>query len=640
MEHSGLLKRGQALLQEYGTAAHTYVWDGKTIGILPERVDSVLMDLTDGICPDRTLLQQAAEQGLPVVVIARNAMEGAMHWIRAMETAYAGLPQCDSFHGFLTEQLDVLMEEAGFYLEKADVSIPALSTHHPELKNQPARRMDTVDDMRLLDQMSVYDEDRESRVGILAETILNGEWTAVPQLIRLYVPETARTTRPFLSVVIRTMGKRIGPLRDALLCLAAQSMDDFEIVLVGHKTGAAEEQAIHALIREQMPSLQRKIRYYRVADGGRSHPINAGLERVRGRYFSVFDDDDLLFDNWVANFHEAAEVSPCRVLHQYAVGQEWTMYERNGESYPVSISAYNNLFCADFDMLSQQSYNRCPLMSLAFPVSFYQQIGQKFNETLDVCEDWEYLMRLSNLFGVRDIAKVGAIYRIWKTDDNSHAVNSESTWRQTEKRIMDSLESTPVIMPTRWLKGYVDMDTVYKKMVKRDAYLLDTVLYTDNGSGFQETTAIHYKEHMFLGKLDLQFDMNKSFLRAVRWDPVVEGTVLLVQPEVTAVDDEGNEVHLELIHTNGIPVTTMCRLSTDEPREALFFDTMDPKMIYRVDSGKPIARIRITGLLQERFRSDELEYYRGRGWSAACQRMKNETQETLYRIKNRLKKSY
>ena len=39
---------------------------------------------------------------------------------------------------------------------------------------------------------------------------------------------------PFLSVVMRTQGKRIEMLREAVLCLWAQTCQDFEVLIMGH----------------------------------------------------------------------------------------------------------------------------------------------------------------------------------------------------------------------------------------------------------------------------------------------------------------------------------------------------------------------------------------------------------------------
>ena len=46
--------------------------------------------------------------------------------------------------------------------------------------------------------------------------------------------KTVPAKRPFLSVVMRTQGKRLESFKDALLCLASQTDQDFEVVVVEH----------------------------------------------------------------------------------------------------------------------------------------------------------------------------------------------------------------------------------------------------------------------------------------------------------------------------------------------------------------------------------------------------------------------
>ena len=623
------------LLEEYGKAFHTYVCDGRTIGRIPESADSVIWVPQSSLRDQAAMVEEAARRQLPIVLVCSNAMEGALALAADAE------PGDQALGGYVTDGLDQWMADHGFMLEKCDVTLPVREECAVKSENAVPREMDRISDMDILDQMTVYDRDGDSRVRrAMKSMLMTAPFTAAPQLIRLYIPVMYSYKRPFLSVIIRTMGTRMDMLREAFLCLNAQKDPDMEVLVMAHKVDAEKKSGLDALIREQGKALREKIRLYVVPDGGRAHPINEGLCRARGAYFSVYDDDDLLFDSWVESFREGAAAAPGRVLHQYAVGQEWTIHMCNGQMYPMSVSGYSPLFCADFDMLSQASYNRCPLMSLAFPTRVYQQLGQQFDETLDVCEDWEYLMRLSNFLGVKDIRRVGAIYRIWQTQDNSHAANSEMKWRATEKRIMESLSERPVLMPPQWLSGYRDMDQVYKRMVKKDAYLLDTVLYLDQGSGFDEMQALHEKESIFMEEVSLTFLLPEGKTWALRWDPVVRGSILLERLEIKAFDAEEKEVKLEKTYCNGREVQIPARHSLEQERTGLFFDTEDPQMIYRVLGNTEIRKVLINCRLQERFSSEEFALYRGTGLEAVRQKLSHRSAETMHRIRRKLHRDY
>lgn len=51
---------------------------------------------------------------------------------------------------------------------------------------------------------------------------------------------------------------------------------------------------------------------------------------VWGKYAAVFDDDDILFSNWVEEFKKCAEENEGRILHSFAFAQDWENLEKTG----------------------------------------------------------------------------------------------------------------------------------------------------------------------------------------------------------------------------------------------------------------------------------------------------------------------
>ena len=111
---------------------------------------------------------------------------------------------------------------------------------------------------------------------------------------------------PFLTVVVRTQGARTATLREALLCLSAQSLQDFEVCVVGHDLDAERQLAVERVIADLHDDMRGRVRLVRVAGGTRATPLNAGFANARGRYIAAFDDDDLLLGSWVETFEELA----------------------------------------------------------------------------------------------------------------------------------------------------------------------------------------------------------------------------------------------------------------------------------------------------------------------------------------------
>lgn len=268
--------------------------------------------------------------------------------------------------------------------------------------------------------------------------------------------EQIAETRPFLSVVIRTQGKRREMLREAILSLAGQSDEDFEVLLIGHKLDEDEECSARKILDEQPGSLKRKIRYIPWNQGTRAAPLNVGFSYAHGEYVAFLDDDDIVFDNWVECFHKAALEKPGTIIHTYAIAQKWITV-KCGETEQVlrSVGAPEDTFCVGFEMLRQLECNRCPLMSLAFPTVYFQKYGICFDESLTTTEDWDFLMRTASFAGVTNVPEPTAIYRLWQNAENSHTVHTQNEWEKNYDIIQEKFKNMPVLLPKGSLKVFV-----------------------------------------------------------------------------------------------------------------------------------------------------------------------------------------
>lgn len=271
--------------------------------------------------------------------------------------------------------------------------------------------------------------------------------------------------RPFLSVVTRTQGKRPEMLREALLSLGAQTDDDFEVLLIGHKLNEDQHTLITQLIEEMPQGLQDRIRFIKLDHGNRSTPLNIGFAYAHGEYISILDDDDLTFDNWVEAFHTAAREKPGRILHAYTVAQDWEVVNSDcGLPGLRAASALKNMFCKDFVMIKQLEMNICPPGGLSFPAYVFQELGIIFDETLDTTEDWDFLMRASFITGVTDIRIPTFVYRLWTNAENSSTLHDQTEWKKNYGRIQDKFVSMPVILPA-------DESKVHKIEIVRTEYI-------------------------------------------------------------------------------------------------------------------------------------------------------------------------
>ncbi|TFD86266.1 glycosyltransferase [Cryobacterium serini] len=283
---------------------------------------------------------------------------------------------------------------------------------------------------------------------LLAEGEIDPRLAVALRSVREAVQER-NSDGPFLSVLLRTQGQRIEPFKDALLCLAAQSSQDFEVIVIDHDADIAGAAAVREAIANQAESFRSRVRVLEVSGGNRGKPLNVGIKAARGQYVAVFDDDDLLFGNWVAEFKNVAATSQGRLLRslvavQTVLPETWRHREAGFRATSWPKAAYPRTF----DQIAHFEVNYSPFMSWAFPSSVFGTYGLAFDEELTVCEDWDMILRGSTLCGVDQVDALTAVYRRWEGGVSSYTAHSRESWDWSEARVVRKLnESTLLLAP-------------------------------------------------------------------------------------------------------------------------------------------------------------------------------------------------
>jgi SAM-dependent methyltransferase len=279
------------------------------------------------------------------------------------------------------------------------------------------------------------------------------------QFIRAYLPGRAEARAllvdpepsgdgPFLTVVVRTQGRRLGTLRDALLCLAAQTSDDFEVVVTVHRATPDERAAVDDVLAELPSAVLDRTRPLVVEAGGRARPLNDAVLAANGRYLAVLDDDDLVFAHWVETFAALATTAPGNVLRAVCVEQQIEPAEWSGGGDGVrTTTGLLASYPSHFDLMAHIGRNHTPFMSYAFPMSLFRDLGLRFDESLDICEDWDLELRAALLVGVASTPEVTAVYRRWVGGSSSASLHDEDQWRRTESAILARIDAVPHVFP-------------------------------------------------------------------------------------------------------------------------------------------------------------------------------------------------
>ena len=295
----------------------------------------------------------------------------------------------------------------------------------------------------------------------------------IERFLRVYLSGPLKVNKeqdlytPFMTVLIRTQGLRLETFRETLLCLTGQTCTDFEILVVGHKLTLDRQSQVEQIIEDTPNWIHEKIRLIQLYDGERAKPLNIGFANARGRYIAVFDDDDLVLSNWVEAFKNTAEKNWGKIVRSFCLKQDWiTVKTQFSNSTVAAIGPLEKMYTRPFDYSRHLYENESPFMSLAFPKSVFEDMGYRFDETLTTTEDWDYLLRTSQLCGVADTDVIPCIYRYWKNSDSSKTYHDEAEWLDNQNAILRKLNKQFLLMPPGSIKSIRGL--IEQTMIKPD----------------------------------------------------------------------------------------------------------------------------------------------------------------------------
>lgn len=263
-----------------------------------------------------------------------------------------------------------------------------------------------------------------------------------------FVDPSSKKQRPFLSIVMRTTGQETFPLKDVLNCLAGQSDQDFEVLLIGHRLDVARQIEVEKVLETLPPYLTEKLRFLRVEDGNRTRPLNFGYAQARGHYIVTLDDDDLIFGHYVETFRALAASTPGRLLRVRCASQTARKSQVDGGlDAAISTGPVVPEYPARFSFVDHLHDNYTPCMSLAYPREVFHGFGLRFDETLTTAEDYDFMMQAYAMFGIGESEEITCIYRKWQGRQNSAVLHAPEEWANNHARIKGKHDAMSVLLP-------------------------------------------------------------------------------------------------------------------------------------------------------------------------------------------------
>jgi len=197
-----------------------------------------------------------------------------------------------------------------------------------------------------------------------------------------------------VSVICRSINRP--QLKQALISVSRQTYPNIEVILVD----AIGEDKINW--QDYCPDLELSL----ISTGTqltRSAAANTGLESCKGDYIAFLDDDD-----WIGEDHIQDLVTALK-NQQNDTGNCLAAYS-NTQKTDADGNLLDEIFRQEFDAALLRRDNYIPIHAMLFHSSLLG-LGCKFDDALDIYEDWDFWLQLSRHTDFLHLDRVSAYYR-------------------------------------------------------------------------------------------------------------------------------------------------------------------------------------------------------------------------------------
>lgn len=204
---------------------------------------------------------------------------------------------------------------------------------------------------------------------------------------------------PLVSIIVRTKD-RPHLLKQALKSIARQDYRPIEAVIVNDGGCDLPVNELRTILRDV------SLSYMHIQENrGRAAAANEGVVRSSGRFIGFLDDDDEFYPDHVSTL--ALFLQQNEFLIAYTDSEIVRHRQDSGHAAPVEEERYV-LYSEDFSYEKLILSNYIPLVCLMFDAQIRHLI--RFDETFDLCEDWDLLIRLASMHTFYHISRTTARY--------------------------------------------------------------------------------------------------------------------------------------------------------------------------------------------------------------------------------------
>ncbi len=208
-------------------------------------------------------------------------------------------------------------------------------------------------------------------------------------------PSALSEQLPLISVITRTQN-RPELLREAIRSVGGQTYPNIELIVVNDGGVNCEN-----IVQQEASGHIQSFQYHHFEQQqGRSQAANQGLSLSQGEYLIFLDDDDWLEYEHIQQLYNAIQ-SSSDAQAAYSATQ---CFDDQKQALP-------DQFAYPFDANRLIVGNFIPIHSVLFSRALLDQ-GCRFDETLDVYEDWDFWIQASRITNFLFVNQFTANYRI------------------------------------------------------------------------------------------------------------------------------------------------------------------------------------------------------------------------------------
>lgn len=199
---------------------------------------------------------------------------------------------------------------------------------------------------------------------------------------------------PLISVIVRTLGRDTLP--EALASIAAQTYPRVEVVVVNAGTAPLAIEAWCGRFPVRMVGGETRR--------GRAAAANLGLEAAQGALACFLDDDDWFYPRHLERLHGL--LSSQRAARVAYAGVECV------RTHPDGGRTRSNTFNSPWSPARLLTENYLPIHGALFARSLFTDEGCRFDESLELLEDWDFWLQCSRKTHFLHLDEIGAAYRL------------------------------------------------------------------------------------------------------------------------------------------------------------------------------------------------------------------------------------